>query len=572
MASGVGVLTSLNIGGRGDRESAKQRRRDEYKQDLELQIEEKNAAKQRERLQDMSVNASGYLDPEKRPDRFKPLGGVHWLDQREKKPLDRVRPYHTLFLYDRLPGQPDTPQRTVAAPGTPPVARFRRVNRRTVNRGGGEPKLPGDLSPTIRVVEESASVEPLVLRQRRLLDDNTAGIHYQPSTYAAAGGHPNSAVDQAYSFLGAHDLGMGGSSGGGGGGNSIVQPISMPHGDSRPIIVHAQNAGNGYHAPRFNPFDFKGDNSSKEYQSLLLMTQSEKDRIRRENEDFQRRLRRDLEDERRKISDQENEARKRLEELRRQAEERRREAERERREAERLKNAAKPKPVPDQRPPSNKTMVYDDMNDYRLRLIEERKKIEELLKAGKPVRNEAWDLKVIRKPPLNLPPTPRSADRANRDNINDFNNLKYRDIRPRDEFRTVYPDMPMTNKRLEEQQEALIHQQEESLRDQAYHRRPSVNFVDVSPRRAISRPSWMDREPTPFPHVLRKRDRLYTSTSETDLDGVSRRIKEREMDLDLDSPDVDAELEGLKLRPHRSVSRATLLDDTWLRPSTKAMI
>ena len=32
-----------------------------------------------------------------------------------------------------------------------------------------------------------------------------------------------------------------------------------------------------------------------------------------------------------------------------------------------------------------KTMLYYDMDDYRLRLIDERKKIEELLKAGKPV-------------------------------------------------------------------------------------------------------------------------------------------------------------------------------------------
>ena len=31
-----------------------------------------------------------------------------------------------------------------------------------------------------------------------------------------------------------------------------------------------------------------------------------------------------------------------------------------------------------------KTMIYYDMNDYRQKLIDERKRIEELLKAGKP--------------------------------------------------------------------------------------------------------------------------------------------------------------------------------------------
>ena len=48
----------------------------------------------------MSVNASGWLDPEKRPERLKPLGGLHWTEVRDRR-SDRVRPYHTLFLYDR---------------------------------------------------------------------------------------------------------------------------------------------------------------------------------------------------------------------------------------------------------------------------------------------------------------------------------------------------------------------------------------------------------------------------------------------------------------------------------------
>lgn len=34
-------------------------------------------------------------------------------------------------------------------------------------------------------------------------------------------------------------------------------------------------------------------------------------------------------------------------------------------------------------------MLYYDMDDYRLRLIDERKKIEELLKAGKPTVSQA---------------------------------------------------------------------------------------------------------------------------------------------------------------------------------------
>ncbi|XP_076462490.1 uncharacterized protein LOC143294858 isoform X2 [Babylonia areolata] len=535
MAS-LDVAGTLNVG-RDERDSAKQKRRHEYKQDLELQIKEKDAARQRERLQDMNVNASGYLDPEKRPDRFKPLGGVHWLDQREKKSTERVRPYHTLFLYDR-------------------------------GQKGSEPQPPADpRGVSLRVEAESAPMGPLVLRQRRLMGDNPAGIQYHPATFAAAGVPPNNAVDQAYNFFGARDLGYGG----GGGGGSIVQPISIPVADHRPIIVHAQGGGDGYHAPRFNPFHSKGGDTNRDYQSLLLITQSEKDRIRRDNEEFQRRLRQELEEERRKLNDQENEARRRLEELRREAEERRKEAERNRREAERLKKEAEKKPAtePAPRPASKKWKLYYDMDDYRLRLIEERKKIEELLKAGKPV-NEAWDLKVVRKPPRNLPPTPKSADRANRDNVNDFNHLKHRDQRR--EFRSVFPDMPFTNRRLEQQQEALLRQQQSFLSDTSTHRRRTSMKVDVPPRRAVSRPNWMDRAPTPFPHVLRKRDRLYTSHSEGDLDRINRRNREREQILDNSGQNDDVALDELKLRHHRPSSTETLADDTWLRPSSTADI
>nr|KAG5710291.1 hypothetical protein BaRGS_009007 [Batillaria attramentaria] len=90
----------MDTQGGEDRDSAKRRRKDAYRQDLELQMKEKDAARVRERLQDMNVNASGWLDPEKRPDRFKPLGGVHWTEQRDRRDPE-VKPYHTLFLYGR---------------------------------------------------------------------------------------------------------------------------------------------------------------------------------------------------------------------------------------------------------------------------------------------------------------------------------------------------------------------------------------------------------------------------------------------------------------------------------------
>ncbi|KAK7502204.1 hypothetical protein BaRGS_00006568, partial [Batillaria attramentaria] len=227
----------------------------------------------------------------------------------------------------------------------------------------------------------------------------------------------------------------------------------------------------------------------------------ESDRIRvkmeRDNDEFQRRLLRELENEKRKIQDQEAEARRRMEEMRREAEERRKEAERQRREAERLKKEAETRPKSDPPRPASKTMLYYDMGDYRQKLIDERKRIEELLKASPKKEKDLWDIKVLQRP--RIPPTPKSADRANRDNVREFNELKHRNFDTRYEFRSIFPDVPFTNRRLEQQQDALIRQQEANLRTVG-HTRPKRAEIVIPPRRAVSRPEWLDRDPTPLPH------------------------------------------------------------------------
>uniref|UniRef100_A0A2C9KKY2 Uncharacterized protein n=1 Tax=Biomphalaria glabrata TaxID=6526 RepID=A0A2C9KKY2_BIOGL len=81
------------------------------------------------------------------------------------------------------------------------------------------------------------------------------------------------------------------------------------------------------------------------------MTQLERERTKaqmaRDQDDHQRRMRKELEDERKRLMDQENEARRRLEQMRRDLEERRLEWERRRREAESTK---KDTPVPQTAP------------------------------------------------------------------------------------------------------------------------------------------------------------------------------------------------------------------------------
>ncbi|KAK7100467.1 hypothetical protein V1264_023420 [Littorina saxatilis] len=474
------MATSLLIGGHDERESAKRRRKAEYAQDLELQMREKDAARKRERMQDMSVNASGYLDPEKGPERFKPLGGVHWTEERGRR-VDRVKPYHTLFLYGN--------------------------------------------------------------------DGQT------PRTYATTGVAPNQPLDQAYNVTGVGYPPPPAYHG------SIVQPISMP--DHRPVILTNTSTVPVYDpGPRYVSVGPRPDDGAQ-LRNIINISQAERDRLRRENDEFQRRLRRELDDERRKLQDQEAEARRRMEESRREAEARRREADRERAEAERLRRLKDYNPPPTERPvtnivrPQSKTHVYYDMNDYRQRLIEERRKIEALLKSGQPVK-EVWDVKVLPRQRINLPPTPPTDDNANRDRVREFNNLKYRDYDARDQFRTVYPDVPVTNRRLEEQQEALLREQEEKLRDISITkttRRGRKSSVDVSPRRA-----------------LRKRDRMYTTVScDCDRDLLTHRHEDRYSEnLSYRSDDIG--LDSLRLRKHRSNSADTLTDETWLRPSSTAEV
>ncbi|KAL8590482.1 hypothetical protein ACOMHN_011695 [Nucella lapillus] len=164
-------------------------------------------------------------------------------------------------------------------------------------------------------------------------------------------------------------------------------------------------------------------------------------------------------------------------------------------------------------------MIYYDMDDYRRRMMEERKRMEDLLKAAnRPRGKDIWDVQILKKPryQLNLPSTPSTADRANRDNVMAFNNLKQRDVNDRDSFRRTYPDEPVTNRRLEEQQQALLDQQGSSLPGRGYYTdRPTEKRRRMEPRRSVSRPGWLDRTPTPFDHVQRKWNRKYRAFATT---------------------------------------------------------
>ncbi|CAL1548648.1 unnamed protein product [Lymnaea stagnalis] len=209
------------------------------------------------------------------------------------------------------------------------------------------------------------------------------------------------------------------------------------------------------------------------------------------------------------------------------------------------------------------------MDETRRRLIEERKKIEELLRAQ--LKQPAYtEVKVLKRPPP--PPTPPDSDWASRRMIEEFNRLKHKDAETRKAFRRMYPELPETNLKLEAQQRALLREQEEALRNIDRTDQRMVKTVAVESYR---RPAWMEKTPTPFPHRLRHRDRLYTTQSlDGDIDRIYSRAERRERAIDSlqYSDKMLDEYDMLKLSNHRPSSTDTLTDDTWMRPTTRTVV
>ncbi|XP_012941081.1 uncharacterized protein LOC101863362 [Aplysia californica] len=538
--------TSL-ITGNDATSSAKRRRQDAYRKDLELQMREKDAAKLRERYQGMAVNASGWLDPEKRPERLKPLGGSGFYTDRTDRD-SKVRPYHTLFLYGRVPEQEG----------------FHSARAQTY--AGGRPgSIYVGESPRVA----AGGAPPLQLSRLHL--DNTAGLQHYPLTEATAGapaGAPYHSINQAYNFYATRDLDRPGY-------GSIVQPLVVPYVDNRPIIMPGRYEGGHDYHPKFNPFQNNDASFHKELKTMLGISQLEVERrkaqMAKDQDDQHRRLRREIDDERRRLADQESEARRRLEAMRRDLDDKRKEHDRQRLYAEKAKSVAieAPKTAPLVVRPSSNTLLHD-MEDTRKRLIDERLKIEELLRAQQ--KDPGYtQVKVLKRPPP--PPTPPDPDHANPNVVQEFNLLKNKEARTRQMFRSVYPDVPETNNRLDYQQKALLRQQEQSLINRAHA--PHAKTVTYKSSMHYGRPDWMDKTPTPFPHRLRRRDRLYTTSSlDGDLDGIYRRT-ERSLDAWGGACDPDKiidQYESLRLRGHRPSSADTLTDDTWLRPASVTVV
>ncbi|XP_041359398.1 uncharacterized protein LOC121375807 isoform X2 [Gigantopelta aegis] len=508
--------TSLNLGS-GERTSAKMRAKESLRRDLELQMRERSAAKKRERLQDMSVNASGWLDPEKGPERLKPLGGVDWTVRKTGRE-SRVQPYHTLFLYDEQKRAQGIPRERYIEPEITGIVTDR-------------PRLDlGKLDPPPDIVYRSNTLGP-------------APTYRAPPVYDYGGYQAPPIMNTGPSV-------------------PLVAPLQpIPQYQHQPVVIQAPSVEP--YVPRYMPFQ------TEIITSRVNLVDNDKLRLRmeRENDDYRRRLQKEMDDGQKRLRDQELEAQRRLELMRIESEARRRELERQRYEWERLwrlRNRERPRSIPIiVQPQNDRNKLLDEMDLYRRRLRDERRLIEELLMNRKPIQKENLDIRVIKKEKKQaqpIPVTPPTPDNANPENVHVFTSLKHKDHESRREFRSIFPDVPYTNKKLEWQQGALLKLQEQALEELRNAKTDKERDI-IYKKYFFTQPVWLDREITPFGRKY-VRSRVYTTGS---LDCENPRGRMRGLSTD---PDSVLDNYKLHLRSHRASSADTLTDETWLRPSS----
>ncbi|XP_077991198.1 centrosome and spindle pole-associated protein 1-like isoform X4 [Glandiceps talaboti] len=203
-------------------------------------------------------------------------------------------------------------------------------------------------------------------------------------------------------------------------------------------------------------------------------------------------------------------------------------------------------------------------------------------------------------------PRRASAEPADPNNLSDFNNLKNRGGRSRQEFRRQYPDHPNNNSALEAQQNALIQQQEDKLnairrgRSSTERDMPGMNPKDIglgreSPSMPLpSESAFVNANtgeteiPSPLgykPSSARQRRRALDSPPTTkqadpmgsvtsfDVDSLAKRNKERlqklkHLEADGDSlADPDEVLKRFMTKSSHDRPPSATSQDAWLRPS-----
>ncbi|XP_052690284.1 centrosome and spindle pole associated protein 1-like isoform X9 [Crassostrea angulata] len=263
-------FATLPVGG-NDRESANARKKARYREELQLQMREAEAARRREKVEELRVNASGLLDPEKTPKRLTYLGEPNPSPRRNLKSPE-VRPYHTRF--DLSPrGQGIEPE---SSGGYTPRERGRTRERRPRERSGGilDIGFDGLLDQPRR--GGASQVPPGLQYQPSLLDFSSLDRFADPNiertrTYVTGGGsgglnQPYSSIDEAY-----HYYGM----------KNPLEPDNRkrnPNGAPPPLDLGG-GGGGGYDRPYRGSPRVTFDDSSKKYGILKDERYEKKDEI-----------------------------------------------------------------------------------------------------------------------------------------------------------------------------------------------------------------------------------------------------------------------------------------------------
>ncbi|XP_056019003.1 centrosome and spindle pole-associated protein 1-like isoform X38 [Ostrea edulis] len=184
--------------GANDRDSANARKKARYREELQLQMREAEAARRREKVEELRVNASGLLDPEKTSRRLRYLGDPSPTPRRNVRSPE-VKPYHTRFDLSPRGGQGNVPE---SSGGYTPRERGRPRERRQ-----------RDTSGILDIGFDGFLEQP----RRGGASQIPPGLQYQPSfadpsieptrTYVTGGGtggvnQPYSSIDEAYHYYG----------------------------------------------------------------------------------------------------------------------------------------------------------------------------------------------------------------------------------------------------------------------------------------------------------------------------------------------------------------------------------
>ncbi|XP_033737874.1 centrosome and spindle pole-associated protein 1-like isoform X6 [Pecten maximus] len=310
--------------GHQDRDSATRRKKQKYRDELQIQMRDKVEAKVREKREDLRVAASGYLDPEKTPARVKSIPGQPGISPRRRIRSPEVVPYHAKIVQNQQAsrGGGYDPSGdfglgggvSFGTDGSAPKGRRRDRGgyepSAFIDGGGGfdtgllEPRRPTGLSlpPGLQYQPTFGDLDPDTGVPRK--SNSRSYFTYITGQDSLGGINNHSSIDDAYRFYGMRNPLDPEPTGGGGG--AVVPRLNLggegqgPRGRSSPrvtfddshrgILKDSARRPSRHRSPgRTTPYQFDADqedrtttNQNKREYANELARQMELDKMKRE--------------------------------------------------------------------------------------------------------------------------------------------------------------------------------------------------------------------------------------------------------------------------------------------------